>query len=187
MSNTDHDGFTLIEVIASLALAGVVAAVVGLAVATGVRGYVFAQHNADLSQHAMLITQRMFRELTELSAIDVANSNHNCIRYKTGARPYYRAISHYSNRIDLKVDANADSVCPSPGNAGNPLAERVSSFQIQYGAGDGTTGNSPPANLEDLVEVAVSFRLQRLDGETGSDFSFKVNPRNNGMSNGPGL
>ena len=60
-------GFTLIEVIATLVLIGMMAAFAGTGVVSGVRGYLLARENGAVAQKAQVALGRLTRELQECS------------------------------------------------------------------------------------------------------------------------
>lgn len=64
-SRKRQKGFTLIEVIASLVLLGIMMAVAGMGIVAGVRGYLLARENAVIAQKAHLTLGRLTRELQE--------------------------------------------------------------------------------------------------------------------------
>lgn len=180
------NGFTLIELIAALTLAGILAAVGVVGIVTGVRGYIFARTNDDMAQDAQLAIARLDREISELSAIDTAASNHTCLRYKVDTEsPFYRAIGWHDHRLEINIAAGADSPCPTDAAPGDLLAGQVGNFNIDYVDTSGAVGGSPPADLNDLDEVRIDFRLDRMDGMAGTAFGLRVSPRNNGALNGP--
>jgi prepilin-type N-terminal cleavage/methylation domain-containing protein len=181
-----NDGFTLIELIAALTLAGILAAVAVVGIVTAVRGYIFSSTNVAVAQDSQLVIARLSREISELSAIDRAGSNNTCLRYKVDTEsPFYRAIGWHDRRLEINIAANADGGCPTSAAPGDLLAGQVGSFTIGYVDKSGAVGGTPPADLNDLYEVRIDFRLDRMDGEPGTAFAFRVNPRNNGDLNGP--
>ncbi|RJQ66078.1 MAG: type II secretion system protein [Desulfobacteraceae bacterium] len=181
-----NSGFTLIEILAALTLVGILAAVVSVGIVTGVRGYAFSKINAELSQKASLVISRMSREMGDLSAVDEAASNNGCVRYRIDTiSPFFRTIGWRDNRLEMKVNPSAHCNCPTPAEPGDLLAEPMDGFSIQYVDSSGTLNDVPTANISNLYEVQVAFRLDRGDGESGTNFSFRVSPRNNGNLNGP--
>ena len=63
-------GFTLIEVIASLVLIGIMAVTVATALVHGMQGFVFTKENTAVAQKAQLAMHRLQRELTGLTDLD---------------------------------------------------------------------------------------------------------------------
>ena len=68
-------GFTLIEIMVSLVLVGLIAAISGTAVITATRSYLFAKENDAITQKAQLALGRLNREFIELSDIKDCNTD----------------------------------------------------------------------------------------------------------------
>lgn len=186
MQMINENGFTLLEIIASLVLVGIMATVAGFWMVIGAKGYRFSQENNTLAQKAEMVMARLGRELTELSAIDAANSDGSCIRYKIGTlSPYYRAIGLNGTGLELKISAVSDCDCATDGFT---LADNVAELTLLYEDRAGTlpVPSSPPSALKDLAAVHVGLKLNRSDGNAAEQFDIIVNPRNNGNPNGPG-
>jgi prepilin-type N-terminal cleavage/methylation domain-containing protein len=66
---SNEKAFTLIELIATLVLVGIIAAVAGMGVVKIAEGYMFAKLNAETSQKAQIATARIAKELGTASAI----------------------------------------------------------------------------------------------------------------------
>ncbi|MDZ7762151.1 MAG: type II secretion system protein [Desulfovermiculus sp.] len=58
-------GFTLIEMVATLVLVGIMAVGIAYLLVPGIQGYLFAQENAQLTQKVELAMTRLTRELRE--------------------------------------------------------------------------------------------------------------------------
>ena len=65
-------GFTLIEMVATLVLVGIMAVGMAYFLIPGIQGYLFAQENAQLTQKAELAISRLTRELRECYNCDGA-------------------------------------------------------------------------------------------------------------------
>ena len=183
---TNESGFTLIEIIASLVIVGIMATVAGFWMVLGAQGYIFSRENSTIAQKSGMTMARLGRELTELSEVDTANSNDSCIRYKVGTiSPYYRAIGLNGTLLELKVSSVSDCDCST---LGFTLADNISDFNLSYedSAGTSPIPSTPPANLADLVAIHVDFTFNRSDGTDTEIFETIINPRNNGNPNGPG-
>jgi len=182
----NENGFTLVEIIASLVIVGIMATVAGFWMVLGAQGYNFSRENSVIAQKAGLTLARLGRELTELTEVDSVNSDGSCIRYKVGAiSPYYRAIGLNGTLLELKVSSASDCDCSTPGFT---LTDNVSGFTLKYedAAGTSPIPSTPPANLGDLAAIHVDFTFSRSDGTDTETFKTAVNPRNNGTPNGPG-
>jgi len=176
----NNKGFTLVEIIVSLVIVGIMAAVAGMGIVSMVQGYEFARENVVISQKAQLVMARLRCELMNLSDIDSGSSTGSCIIYKVETdSQYYRAIGLRGKDLELKTLPAADCNCNSSGDI---LSDKVGSFDVGY------NGNAtPPSDLSDLRSIHVSFTLDRSDGNTGDDFKITINPRNNGNLNAPGF
>ena len=62
-------GFTMIEVIVTLVLVGIVALMGGMAIVQVTQGYIFTKDNAELTQKAQLATSRITKEIVEMTGI----------------------------------------------------------------------------------------------------------------------
>lgn len=69
---SNEKAFTLIEMIVSLVLAGIMAAVVGLGLVKMTQGYVFAKQNAETVQKAQVAMTRIIKELGVATSISTA-------------------------------------------------------------------------------------------------------------------
>ncbi|MCX5831478.1 MAG: type II secretion system protein [Deltaproteobacteria bacterium] len=73
MSN--EKAFTLIEVIVSLVLIGIMAAIAGMGLMRIAEGYVFTKQNAEATQKAQIAMARMVKELAAADTISAAAAN----------------------------------------------------------------------------------------------------------------
>lgn len=69
---TDKKGFTLIEVIVSLVLLGILAVVAGLGLVQIVNGYVMAKQNSETIQKVQIAMARIVKELGAVTTITTA-------------------------------------------------------------------------------------------------------------------
>ncbi|MFH2066197.1 MAG: type II secretion system protein [Pseudomonadota bacterium] len=185
----NENGFTLIEIIISLVMVGLMVSIVGILMVAGVKEYVFSKENVVISQKASMALKRLEKEIRGLTAIDAENSDDICVRYKLDAvSPYFRAIGIRGNAVELKTLPDADCDCSTTGDI---LINQVSGFSLSYedsSVSPSTVSSTPPVKLSDLSEIRVLFTLDLLLSEKGNKtFELYVNPRNNGNLNGPGI
>ena len=180
----NNKGFTLVEIIVSLVIVGIMAAVAGMGIVSMVQGYEFARENVVISQKAQLVMARLRCELMNLSDIDSTNSTGACIIYKVETEPQpYRVIRLDSDNLKLRISQVDDCTCSS---SGDTLSDKVGSFDILYQKEDGSA-LTPPFDLSALRSIHVSFTLDRSDGNDPDDFEITINPRNIGNLNAPGF
>ena len=70
-----QQGFSLVELVASLMIAGILAVALSTIVVRAMDGYVFSRDAADVSQKGQLALARMHNELLHATAISTATSD----------------------------------------------------------------------------------------------------------------
>ncbi len=178
-------GFTLIEIMVSLVLVGLIASVAGTSVLMGLRGYLNTRENDVITQKAQLAMNRINREFIELSA--VKDDTESCIVYES---PYgWRAIKmvEVEGKKTIRlffIDATVNS-CGSL-TVGDTLVDGVSSFAIRYNPD--TTGTtslwSKSQDIRNLYALSVQMALNRPETGGWVPFSTTVSPRNNNNAGG---
>ncbi len=173
LSLQPNKGFTLIEIIVTLVLVGILATVAGFGIVEVARGYAAAKENERMAQTARIAMLRISRELMDLDSVTSAGASEIAVTDPHGDRV---AIGLSGTEILLDDDTDA--------NGGEILIDRVASFQLEYedtGGGAWTVGMAD----EDLGVITISLELSRNDGVTPAAFTTKINPRNNGTENAP--
>lgn len=175
-------GFTLFEIIISLLILGIMAAVAGMGIVTGVKGYVFTRENAHLSQKTNLAMSRITREFLEIIDIDSTNVNADSLVYRNARG--WQGIARINQTIKLRTGMNLPDAI-----TGDILVDNVAGFSLSYIKDDGS-GNEVPwvAGTDDVVLLAnieITLTLNRTDPDGGTiSFNTAVNPRNNGNAGG---
>lgn len=176
-----NNGFTLLEIIVSLFLFSILAAVAGSWLVMGTMGYRMTRENVSVTEKAQLATWRLSRELREMDALDVGNSDDSCLVYRVDElSPYFRALVIEDSKLVLKSATAADCLCTScTGSDAHILADQVDRFEITFEHQDGTVSITP-VSLTDLRAVHVALDIRRTDSENRTHaFNFTINPRNN--------
>ena len=175
-------GFTLIEIIVVLIIGGIMITVAGMALVTGMKGYLFARDNAAIAQNAPLAMTRLSRELMELT---------NITDYTSSLVSYERPDdSGNSIPLTIYLDSDSDSdnhtIKIAPGvnpSGGDILVDRVNSFNLDFYSGNSWSASYPVwlegEDIQDLSYITIVLDLERTDGSIIS-FSTTVNPRNTG-------
>ena len=167
-------GFTLIEVIVSLILAGILALIGGMAIVQVVKGYVLTKDNAEVTQKAQLATSRITKEIVEMTGI-TANASTSTLPLANDVR-----------NVTIGLDAGAIKIAQSGValSAGDILVDNVHAFTLSYYSKD-TSGNwvantswSTTNDIRELIAVDISFQLPRSGGGYLT-FINRVSPRNN--------
>ena len=166
---SQESGFTLIEIIVSLVIAGILVAVAGMGLTTATRGYVFARENAHMAQKSQLALARLNREFMEM--LDVVTPTSSSIIYELTRGN--RAVAQVGNTLKTRDG----SALPDALN-GDILVDGVNSFTLSYFKGSQTwvpgTDDVPL-----LSALRIDLVLDRADSGIGTvTFSTTVHPRN---------
>jgi prepilin-type N-terminal cleavage/methylation domain-containing protein len=153
----NQNGFTLIEIIVSLLLVGIVAAVVGLASVNMVDSFLFAKTNAATLQKGQIAIARIQKELNNIKTVYVSATNGSQIKFTS-----YKD----AGAVDHTICLGGSTTCGTSGTNllldGIVLTDKVSSFSLAYysnytGSGPQpiwlTTGTSPKTNLTQIIEI----------------------------------
>jgi prepilin-type N-terminal cleavage/methylation domain-containing protein len=172
---TPNAGFTLVEVIASLLIVGILGAIAGMGIVTGMRGYMQTKENAHLVQKAQVSMSRIGRELMELTDI---------IARDDGSDPWVifdnpigrQALAKVGDTLQLySLPAGAGDLS---GFTGDIIVDQVDSLTFTYHSGtDPTWVISDGIDMLSAVEVDVNLLRTEAGGAT-QPFSITVNPRN---------
>lgn len=160
----NQKGFTLVEIIVSLILVGVIAAVAGMALVPFLDRYFVAKDMADVTQKAQIALARMSKEFTVITA--VSSGNNTSVSF----------TSQHSGGAENHTISWA-------GSAGNPvlldsdtLTDDVNNFQLVYvyytGGGSEVVENTWTANSK-----AIEARLT-MAGATNLQHRVRIFPRN---------
>ena len=172
-------GFTLVEVIASLVIVGILGAIAGMGIVTGMRGYLQAKENGHLAQKAQIALTRINRELIGLTDIVARDDGPDPWVIFDNPPPLARqAIAKVGDEVRLfNLSGGATNLS---GANGDTLIDQVDSFSIEY-----FTGQNPwviADGIHLLSAVKMDFALRRKEGREGEagtvPFSTTINPRN---------
>ncbi len=177
-------GFTLIEVVVSLVITGILAAIAGLGIVSAINSYAVVKENVHLSQQSQLTATRISRELLELTDIGGRDAVYPYVIYATpdGQR---QAIARIQATIKLydNLPVGQNSLSESfMINNGDILTDRAEGFSIDYFQGTNPWDGS---NIRELSAIRFTVRLSRSDTTTGAlEITTTVHPRNNGNYGG---
>lgn len=170
----NEKGFSLIEVIISMVLVGLLAAVAGMGIVAGAQSYVMAKENAATNQKVQLAMSRLNREFTELTSITSADSN--SIVYSNIYGNF--AIARVGDAIKIVSGTQVPT-----DSTGDPLITGITSFTLSYNGGSGWSASNDLKTLQTIRIVIVYHRTDKNVNDV--TFTTEVNPRNNGVYNGP--
>ena len=150
MIRTHERGFTIIEVIISLALLGVMGAFVGLGLTTVMEGFTRYKSGADLSRKTQSAMGRIMKEFSYISSIESGSAT--SIQYTAQYPPGFTSESG-------KLLSFAGSTVVLNGYN---LANNVGNFQLQYcrfvvGTGSELCGNSYTTGTDTHIAVFMTM------------------------------
>lgn len=174
-------GFTLIEVLAVMLIAGVMVAVAGMGIVTGTRSYLMSSNNVHLGQKAQLAMARLTREMRGMSAI-VAETFSNPaapISYLIyDSLEGRRAISREGDEVRLYRLSPLASDLTGTGDAlVDGLATDADALSIRFRRenGDWVLGENA---MSDLNRIDIDLRFHGNDVQaTEVAFATSVYPR----------
>jgi len=169
-----ESGFTLIEIIITLVIVGIMAAIAGMGIVSGVKGYMLAKGNADITQRSQMALARVSRELMEL--VDV-----------TTAQPPQVTYSRFDGGsiIEQTIYLDSGSVKIASGSTpsgGDTIVDDVGSFTLTYYKGTNTWQTTDDIQLLSAINIVIG--LTNPGGGSDLPFSTTVTPRNNKNAGG---
>jgi prepilin-type N-terminal cleavage/methylation domain-containing protein len=161
---SNEKAFTLIEVIVSLILVGILAAIAGMGLVQITHGYFFAKQNSETVQKAQVA---MIRIAKELGAAEPQSGTANAITTAgTTTVSYTRRESIGSSTFTPNTISISDGLVQMSGTNNGTLIDNVvtasSSFAYFVAAGN------PPATLASIRRVDVTLGLTGADKQTST-------------------
>lgn len=171
-------GFTLIEVVVTMLIVGIMASIAGLGILSGVRGYVFAKNNSAISEKAQLAMSRMNRSFLEILDISAIGTSPTRVTYN-------RLIDGESVQETLYVSTSDNTIKIAAGgnpSGGDTLIDNVNSLSLiyKYGTSAWVVGD----DFDRLSTIEVNLVLTRPDGGSNVTFASVISPRNNANRGG---
>ena len=180
-------GFTLIEIMVSLVLVGLIASIAGTLVITATRGYLFARENDAITQKAQLALGRLNREFTELMDVKARDDAQPYLIYEIPLRTggvERRGIAKVDNTVQMFFNVPGTTLS---GLTGDILLDNLQTLSLMYNPSSGVSLWSMGQDIRNLYAVSAQIVMNRPD--TGGSVSFftTVSPRNNNNSGGAAL
>ena len=147
-----QNGLTMIEIIMTLVIAGMLAAVAGIVNLSS--GFVAARQNTAVAQKVQLALTRIVKELSECNSVSTTSSNTTQIAFE----PRRAAGSDYS--FSWSGTVGDPLILDTGGGNQDALIDNVKDFNLQYvtynAAGTKVTSNTPSGAIDELVEVSLT-------------------------------
>ncbi len=146
MEKMAHDGFTLIEIIATLVLVGILTVTVGLFVVTGLNSYFSSKDAGESALAARIAFQRIGKEL---GTMDVVKS----IVTDTSIQ-YTSSDKDLRGTREIRYDSAAQQIYLNVGGTDHLLLDSVKAFKLRASTAD-MDGNGS----SDIADIDVGITL----------------------------
>ena len=154
-------GFTLVELIVTLVLVGIIGTFTTLFMYTGLNGYLMAKDTSEGALKAQIALDRISLELRDIDTIDLVTfTNDTRIDYTSVTLPGNRQILYNGGVISLGIDGIAHA-----------LLDEVSDFTLRMIPAD---LNYFADNRNEVQAIDVSFNV----GDIDRTFNARIFPRN---------
>ena len=154
-------GFTLVELIVTLVLVGIIGTFTTLFMYTGLNGYLRAKDTSEGALKAQIALDRISLELRDIDRIDTFTDNTTID---------YASVALLGNR-QITYNAVAETISMDVDGSANLLLDDVQSFTMTATYAD--LNNSGDGNNE-VEAIDISFTI----GEIDRLFSGRIFPRN---------
>lgn len=157
-------GFTLIEVIASLVIIGIMSTITSVGISKIFEGYLFTKDNAKTTLRAQVVLTRLMKEFSSIDA--VASGSKTSLTY-----------SYTKNGISIPNRTLSWS-----GTTGDPLilgdhtlTDDVNNFELSYYEKYDDSGNNIWDGSKKMIGITLEMRGAM---DVNSSFSIRIVPRN---------
>jgi prepilin-type N-terminal cleavage/methylation domain-containing protein len=172
---TDNTGFSLVELIASLAIAGILAAALMTIVVTALNGFSLSRDAAGVTQKANLALSRIRIELLNATSITTAEANKIIYTTDDGTYELLRA----GNTITIEKTSGTSAPIPAKILVDNILTDYGSDMFLVYERSNATAWTPPDMSELYTIKVMLKFTNYTDPLETA------INPRMNQLRNAP--
>jgi prepilin-type N-terminal cleavage/methylation domain-containing protein len=186
-------GFTLIEVIASLLIMGIVGIVAAMGLVQGIRAYAFTKTSSEAVEQAEYALNRIKLEFMNMDNVTAVSSESitfttNKVTTRTSGTSYTIARDSTNKQITLTVTPPAGAASTNPLLTGVGTGGSFLTFTSNAGSAWGTAngfGSTLACTSSSLSYITINLMITRTDGGGNLTFTTSVNPRNNECTDGP--
>ena len=145
MKTTKQKGFTLLEIVVSLAVVTIMTVVVGRGLVEMAKGYIFARKNALITQQGQIAMTRLKKEFSHnIISIDPATSTSTSITFIRISDSSTHTISLDGGSNSLLID-------------NDKLAQPVTSFNLNYYDSYSSSSASTYSPSTSIIEIALQL------------------------------
>jgi prepilin-type N-terminal cleavage/methylation domain-containing protein len=160
-------GFTLVELVVTIVLVGIIGTFTTIFLYTGLQGYLRAKDTAEGALKAQIALDRISLELRDIDSIDKNTYAENArIDYTSVTLPGNRKILYSPGAIPLDVTG---AITLDVNGSANELLDEVSDFAMKIEPEDLNADG-----INEVQAIEISFNV----GEIKRLFSARIFPRN---------
>lgn len=174
MMARDQTGFTLIEMILSLVLLGIVAITAGMLIYQGTRSYETLSDQKEVTQQATLALERVSRELRQIRCTPSGNTcapSATDVPVMTAAELRFLNGSYEGRGLRLDADTLKVRIGTGAGDPEYALASNITALTFEYLKADGTAASA----AGDIWTVNVNMAF--ASGQAELTVKASVHPR----------
>lgn len=175
-----ESGFTLIEIIVTLILVGILASFAGFGIVTAVKGYIFAKNNTIIAGKAQVALQRMTRELLDLrdTPHPPANPSSFIVFDKV-----FETVAIGQSGSGIRIAKGTVGTTPAYAN-GDVLMDQVTTGGLSFAYKKGSVDWTSSDDITALSHIVISLTMSGAGEGNNFTFNTTVSPRNNGNAGG---
>jgi prepilin-type N-terminal cleavage/methylation domain-containing protein len=157
MTNHGKKGFTLIELVITMVLIGIVAYIAADAMSTGIKVFFVTENRKEALDQARIAMERMTREIRNLrsnSDVGTGSGTQFCFTNVNGTTISFRYSGSPANTI-ARQDGLAN-LAACPGAAGNTLSNNITTLTFSYIRLDGTVDAAFSAANTKRIRIIIT-------------------------------
>lgn len=181
-AQTRRNGFTLIEIIATMILVGILAVTGGMFLTETTRGFILTRENSEASQKMDLAIMRIERELREVISVHELGSktgeNFSAISFERPSGP--RTIYFENNAIRV---GNGKKIATAKATS-HILIDNITDFHFSPRTGDDALWSLSDDKIEELCSFNLTLSYNNEVAANALTITSTVLPRNNNNTGG---
>lgn len=157
MTNHGKKGFTLIELVITMVLIGIVAYIAADAMSTGIKTFFVTENRKESLDQARIAMERMTREIRNLrsnSDVGTGSGSQFCFTNVSGTTISFRYSGSPANTI-ARQDGLAN-LAACPGAAGNTLSNNITNLTFSYIQLNGTVDAAFSAANTKRIRIIIT-------------------------------
>lgn len=161
-------GFTLIEILVTLMLVGIITVFAGMGIVRVIQGFLFTKENATTVQKGQMVMTRLIKEFTVIKNIDEV-SDADFMEFK--AQKWFVGETE-SDEVIGKIELTSGNLVLTLDGKPLTLTDQVSAFDLEYYDADYAQCAPTSARI-----IRITLTLEGADG-VNSVFTNRITPRN---------